>query len=170
MNTNKLMKLVTASLMAAMTCVATFMLPIRVPGTTGGYIHPGDAFVLLSGIILGPLYGSIAAGIGSMLADIVVAYPYFYITLIIKAAAAFTGVLVYRRIKAAPVILAAVFSGIVVTAGYFLFEVFVYGLPAAALSVPFNIIQNVFSVVLSAVLLPLLRKIPQVRSMMDDRK
>jgi uncharacterized membrane protein len=169
MNTNKIIKLVTAALMAAMTCVATFLLPIHVPGLSGGYIHPGDAFVLLSGIILGPLYGSIAAGIGSMLADIVVGYPYFYVTLIVKALAALVGVFVYRRFKVVPVILAAIFSGIVVTLGYFIFETGVFGLPTAIFDVPFNIIQNIFSIILSAVLLPLLRKVPQIKNMIEDR-
>ena len=39
---------------------------IRIPTPgTGGYIHPGDAIVILSGVILGPAYGFLAAGIGS---------------------------------------------------------------------------------------------------------
>ena len=53
-------KLVLTALFAALTCVATMIIRIPTPGT-GGYIHPGDALVILSGIILGPLYGFLAA-------------------------------------------------------------------------------------------------------------
>ncbi len=39
--------------------LATFIIKIPV---FQGYIHLGDAFTLLSGIILGPLYGALPAG------------------------------------------------------------------------------------------------------------
>ena len=63
MNSN-LKKVVTAALMAAFACTATMAIRIPTPGT-GGYIHPGDAIVILSGVILGPSWGLLAAGIGS---------------------------------------------------------------------------------------------------------
>ncbi len=58
--------------MAALTCIATMIIHIPTPGL--GYIHFGDGMVLLSGILLGPLYGSLSAGIGSMLADVFSGY------------------------------------------------------------------------------------------------
>ena len=39
---------VTAALFAALTFLGTYL--IKVPTITKGYIHPGDGFVLLSGI------------------------------------------------------------------------------------------------------------------------
>ena len=51
--------LVTAALLAALTCIATMV--IKVPTPTLGYVHPGDGLVLLCGLILGPVYGSLAA-------------------------------------------------------------------------------------------------------------
>ena len=72
MNTpNKTLKLVVAALFAALTTVATMF--IQIP-TLKGYIHLGDCFVILSGILLGPVYGACAAGIGSMLADVLTGY------------------------------------------------------------------------------------------------
>ena len=62
MNAN-LKKLVTAALFAALACAATMAVRIPTPGT-GGYIHPGDAVVILCGVILGPGWGFLAAGIG----------------------------------------------------------------------------------------------------------
>ncbi|MBR5765838.1 MAG: ECF transporter S component, partial [Lachnospiraceae bacterium] len=76
--------LVRSAMFAALTFIATYIIKIPTPGT-GGYIHPGDAFVILSGVILGPVYGAAAAGIGSALADILGGYFYYApITLLIK--------------------------------------------------------------------------------------
>lgn len=44
-------KLILAALFAALSCVATMSIRIPTPGT-GGYIHPGDAIVILCGVIL----------------------------------------------------------------------------------------------------------------------
>lgn len=43
------------ALFAALACVATMSIRIPTPGT-GGYIHPGDAIVILAGIILGCIW------------------------------------------------------------------------------------------------------------------
>ena len=56
-----LRKIVMAALFAAFACVATMSIRIPTPGT-GGYIHPGDAVVILAGVILGPVWGFLAAG------------------------------------------------------------------------------------------------------------
>ena len=58
---SKTLKLVIAALMASMACVATMVIKIPIPAT-GGYINLGDSIVLLSGVVLGPLYGGLAAG------------------------------------------------------------------------------------------------------------
>ena len=56
--------LVIASLLAAITTIATIV--IRIPiFATNGYINIGDAIVLLSAWFLGNPYGALAAGIGS---------------------------------------------------------------------------------------------------------
>ena len=176
MRTDKITKLVTAALMAAMTCVTTMI--IAVPSPAGGYIHPGDGFVLLSGIILGPFYGGLAAGIGSMLADLLLGYSgYALATLIIKGMAAIVGVSVFRLLRRnhkphiLPLLFAGIFGGITVTIGYFIFESFLLGLGlgAALLNVPANLVQNTFGVLVSILLFPLLHKVPQIRSIMDNK-
>ena len=72
MNSN-LKKIVMTALFAALACVATMSIRIPTPGT-GGYIHPGDAVVILAGIILGPAYGLLAGGVGSAMADLLGGY------------------------------------------------------------------------------------------------
>lgn len=168
MNSDKLRKLITAALMAALSCVATFAIHIPTPGN--GYIHPGDAFVLLSGIILGPVYGALAGGIGSMFADIFVAYPYYWVTLIIKALAAAVAALIYKKMhNKATIITIGIVGGIIVTTGYFIFEIFIYRNTITALTgVPFNLIQNIFGIVLTSILYPLLYNVPQIKEMMND--
>ena len=47
-------KLVLSALFAALACVATMSIRIPTPGT-GGYIHPGDAIVILCGVFLDPV-------------------------------------------------------------------------------------------------------------------
>ncbi|TAH65723.1 MAG: ECF transporter S component [Anaerolineaceae bacterium] len=168
MNTNQLKKFITAALMAALTCFATYI--IRVPSPTG-YIHPGDSFVILSGIILGPLYGALSAGIGSMLADILAAYPQYAVaTLIIKALTALICSFIYRHLrrKMYSVILAGLVGGIIVTLGYFSVEYFMYGFGGALSGVPLNGVQNIFGIILSTMLYPLLYRIPQIKDMMKD--
>ena len=50
-STVTLKKLVMAALFAALACVATMSIKIPTPGTSG-YIHPGDAIVILAGVVL----------------------------------------------------------------------------------------------------------------------
>lgn len=159
MNSKQLKNFIYASLMAALTCFATYI--IRVPSPTG-FIHPGDSFVILSGIILGPLYGGLSAGIGSLLADILAAYPQYAIaSLIIKSLTAIVCSLVYKSCKKKlyAIIVAGISAGIIVTLGYFTFEYFLYGFGAALSGVPLNIVQNLFGILLSVFLLPLLLKL-----------
>ena len=168
-NTDKIMKLVTAAVMAAMTCIVTMILPIKIPYGNGGYIHPGDAFVLLSGIILGSVYGGFAAAIGSMMADLLSGYPQYVIaTFIIKFLAAAFGAYSYRKIRARSVVVAGIFGGLIVTLGYFITDSILSGsVVTGFVGVPFNILQNIMGIILASIILPLLLKVPQIRAMID---
>ena len=96
MNTN-LKKIVMAALFAALACVATMSIRIPTPGTNG-YIHPGDAIVILSGVVLGPVWGLLAAGIGSAMADLLGGYfVYVPITFAVKGLIALFAGLVYQK-------------------------------------------------------------------------
>ena len=135
------------ALFAALACVATMSIRIPTPGT-GGYIHPGDAIVILAGIILGPVYGMLAGGIGSALSDLIGGYfVYVPITLVIKGLVALVSGLIYQKMC----------------------EFFLYGSGAAA-SIPANIIQGVGGLIISAVLYPVLIAIPDVRQAAYEAK
>ena len=156
------------ALFAALACVATMSIRIPTPGT-GGYIHPGDAIVILAGIILGPVYGMLAGGIGSALSDLIGGYfVYVPITLVIKGLVALVSGLIYQKMcrygknrYVADIVFVA--------GGYFICEFFLYGSGAAA-SIPANIIQGVGGLIISAVLYPVLIAIPDVRQAAYETK
>lgn len=165
---NNLKKLILAALFAALSCVATMSIRIPTPGT-GGYIHPGDAIVILSGVILGPVWGFLAGGIGSALSDLIGGYfIYVPITFVIKGLVALAAGLLYQKVgknqksRYIAVILGGVADVILVAGGYFVCEFFIYGAGAAA-SIPANIIQGVGGLVISCILYPILISIPNVR-------
>nr|WP_294660873.1 ECF transporter S component [uncultured Blautia sp.] len=167
---NNLKKLILAALFAALSCVATMSIRIPTPGT-GGYIHPGDAIVILSGVILGPVWGFLAGGIGSALSDLIGGYfVYVPITFVIKGLVALAAGLLYQKVgktqksRYAAVVLGGVADIILVAGGYFVCEYFIYGAGAAA-SIPANIIQGIGGLVISCILYPILISIPNVRQM-----
>lgn len=165
---NNLKKLILAALFAALSCVATMSIRIPTPGT-GGYIHPGDAIVILSGVILGPVWGFLAGGIGSAMSDLIGGYfVYVPITFVIKGLVALAAGLLYQKVgktqksRYTAVVLGGIADIILVAGGYFVCEYFIYGAGAAA-SIPANIIQGVGGLVISCILYPILISIPNVR-------
>lgn len=173
---SKLRKIVMAALFAAFACVATMSIRIPTPGT-GGYIHPGDAVVILAGVILGPGWGLLAAGIGSALADLLGGYfIYVPITFVIKGAVAFAAGLIYQRVgktaksRGAAVVLGGIADIILVAGGYFLCESMMYGAAAAAASVPANLIQGVSGLVIGILLYPVLMTVPDIRVIAQEAK
>lgn len=167
---NNLKKLIFAALFAALSCVATMSIRIPTPGT-GGYIHPGDALVILSGVILGPVWGFLAGGIGSAMSDLIGDYfVYVPITFVIKGLVALAAGLLYQKVgksqksRYTAVILGGIADILLVAGGYFVCEYFIYGAGAAA-SIPANIIQGVGGLVISCILYPILMSVPNVRQM-----
>ena len=98
MENQKVRKLVLSALMAALVYVATSI--IQIPSPVNGYVNLGDCFVLLSGWLLGPWYGAAAAGIGSMLVDLLSGYGHYVPgTLIIKGLDALVAALIFPAIS-----------------------------------------------------------------------
>ena len=168
----KTKNLVLTALFAAMACAATMVIRIPTPGT-GGYIHPGDAIVILSGIFLSPGCAFLAAGIGSCMADLLGGYfIYVPITFAIKGVIALLSNLAYRRLagklnKPHPAVAVCGLIDIALVAGgYVLCEIPLYGAGAAFASVPSNLVQGIGGLVISAVLFTVLHAIPDVRRML----
>ncbi len=64
-----------AAMFAALCCVATLV--IQIPSPMNGYVNLGDCFVLLGAVYLGPVWGFLAGGVGSMFADIISGYAHY---------------------------------------------------------------------------------------------
>lgn len=155
-------KLTLIALFTVLICLATTVL--KVPSVVSGYVHLGDAFIILAGIILGPI-GGISAAVGSALADLLSGYAlYIPATFVIKGLIGFLVGITFNRlkskIKSKPLIclILGIISLSVMTLGYLAFELCLYG-KAAFLNVPFNLIQGAFGIVISVILLPILGKI-----------
>ena len=156
MNTKKI---VYSALFAALCCVATFV--IRIPIAGGGYINAGDILVIASGWLLGPLFGPLAAGIGSAVADIMAGFVlYSPATFIIKGVMALIVAVVSKNAaKLGIKILTVVIAEIVMVGGYLLYEYFLIGIGSAAfLNMVPNLIQAAVGGVVSVVLWQMLYK------------
>ena len=137
MTAKKTRTIILTALLAALTTVATMVIRIPTPLAGGGYIHLGDGLVLICGILLGPGLGAVAAGVGSMLADVFAgAAAYVPATLAIKALTAAAGGWLYHRMAGhsslhtpVRVALAGIPAEVIMVAGYYLYEV---GLQIAA--------------------------------------
>lgn len=160
MNDKKIRRLVISALMAALTFVATMV--IRIPTPTNGYVNPGDCFVLLSGWLLGPWWGGAAAGIGSMLTDLLAGYTlYVPGTFLIKGLDALVAALLFRVMGRTT--LAGIVSGVVgeaiMVGGYFVYEaVYCHYALAAIAGVPGNLVQGAVGLVIGLLLLNIFHK------------
>lgn len=150
MENSKTKKIVIVSLFTALVTVAT--IAIKIP-TINGYIHLGDTLVYLSGVFLGPVYGPIAAGFGSFLADILAGYPMWALpSLLIKGLDALVFAIIFKKVKTVSkssktlisrYLLALLIGGTIMVSGYFVTSVVLYSYAGAIGSVVPNIVQAV---------------------------
>lgn len=108
--------------------------------------------MLLSGFVLGPVYGALAAGLGSALADILSGYmQYAPATFVIKTLMAVAAYLLAKSLAKKPLI-GKILSGIVaetiMVLGYFGYEAIIlgYGIAAAG-SIFSNIMQGIVGII-----------------------
>ena len=148
-------------MLASLTCVATMIL--RIPSPLGGFINLGDCIVLLCGWLLSPVYGLLAAGIGSALADVFSGYAFYApATFIIKALMALVAGKTAAALskKTNPLLsntLSGLFAECIMLGGYYIFEGFVYGFVASLVNIPANAIQGAVGLVLGCILVQIFK-------------
>ena len=158
---NATQKLVLASLISALICAATALIKLPTPL---GYIHAGDAPVVLAAFLLSPTYGFLAAGIGSCLADVFSGYAmYAPVTFLIKGGMVLViywtqKLLCKSNRKLTVQIIAALLAEILMVLGYYVFEGFFYGFGAALAAIPFNVLQGLVGMSLGILLERVLKK------------
>ena len=163
--------------MAAVVCVATFC---RIP-LLESRVHLGNTACLLSGFLLGPVGGGLAAGIGSMLNDLVSGYGLdeCLVTFVSKFVMAMVCALLAGKGKKSFVAFGAVCGALSYVALYmcktFVYRRFVYGYPIEAVfatmlsKLPASMLNAVFAIIVApalyAALRPALEKADLLRKM-----
>ncbi|MFZ7134634.1 MAG: ECF transporter S component [Eubacteriales bacterium] len=138
MNAN-IKKLTYTALFIAIVFLCTVV--IAIPSPLGGYINIGDAAIYIASFFLGPLYGFLAGGIGSMLGDFSLGYfIYMLPTLIIKGSMGAVSALFFKHNKN---VLGICCGLVIMVAGYYVAEIIILNnLFAPMANVPFNLIQG----------------------------
>lgn len=164
-------RIVTAGLMAALTVAGSAMritLPVDIAGTTS--FHLGNIMCALSGVLLGPWLGGLAAGLGSAIYDMM--NPLYiseaWITFLMKGAYGLvTGYIVrgtvqhgftYRRALIGTVAGALTYAGMYLAKSYFYSGLFLNGLTpdAALIALMGKLPATTFNAVIAVVCTPLL--------------
>jgi uncharacterized membrane protein len=170
-NKEKTTKIILTGLMMAMIVAATMLIVIPVP-FGNGYIHLGDAIIFLSVLILGWKHGAVAAGAGSAMADLLLGFAVWAPwTLVIKGImGAVMGLFIQKAMRkpgksilGVPLyqLFGMVLAGFFMAAGYYVAEGVIYGnFLAAALGIPWNIVQFGVGMVIASILAAALYKTP----------
>ena len=139
------------AVMSALTMVATMISVNFAP--TAGYFNFGDVIVVTTALLFGSKIGGVAGGLGSALADLYLGYGVFApFTLIIKGTEGFVvGHLAGGKedVSRTRKIMAWLFGGIIIIAGYWIAEVVFLGIGveyATTEALTINVLQAIVSV------------------------
>ncbi len=154
MHSKHIRKLVFSAMFCALVFAATWL---SVPSPLGGNVNLGDGFLLLGAWTLGGAWSLVACALGAALTDLLSAYAlYAPATLVIKALMGLVALMLFKLFSKLPSIPRCIVSGIaaeiVMVLGYFLYEGILYGFLAAAVNIPFNLIQGAVAVVVATLL------------------
>ena len=154
-----LKKFIRIAMLTALAAVLT-MFP-QIPTGTGGYVHFGDSIIYLAAVFMGPWAGAAVGAIGHSLADLMSGYAVFALpTFFIKGCIGYTvGKIISGKPSRKRLLLAALAALAIVTLGYFLIELPLYGIAAALVVFISSPIQWLMSIVASALFISLIQKI-----------
>ncbi|MFI3284492.1 MAG: ECF transporter S component [Erysipelotrichaceae bacterium] len=155
MNTNKLVK---NSLLLGLLVVITISIVIPLPAGMG-YINLSDAFIMLISVFTGLHSAMFIAGIGCMIADILLGYSqYALFTLIVKSLEAMVIVITIKKIKNP--YLAFILGGITMIVGYGISDWILSGsLEYLSISMVANFPQALGCVIIATIGLPIFSKV-----------
>ena len=118
---------------SALTAVLTGTTGLMLPSPTGGYTHIGDTVINVSALLFGCRVGGLVGIIGPVVADLLVGYPRWFVTVLAHGSQGFIAGLARKRSTLTQVILLA-FSGFVMATTYFFVNIFIKGYPVAVIS------------------------------------
>ncbi len=140
------------ALTATLTGLAAFgtvLIRVPIPATTG-YFNVGDVFVVWAGLWLGPIGGVVVGALGPAIAD-AIGFPQFILaTAVTKGLEGLVVGLIARGARtAARKAVAAVLGSLLIVAGYFVFEAFIY--PMLGRSIPFFAVTDLGAAIVEIV-------------------
>ena len=156
-------KAAVTAVLIVLSFIGTMFIRVPIPATNG-YFNLGDMFIILAALWLGPSRGLLVGLIGPAAADLI-GFPQFVVaTAVTKAAEGLVAGLIAQRLfgrqSALSSMVGALAGAIVMVAGYFIFEAYLYpvfarwisffgvtDLGAAIAEVPFNIAQGVIGAI-----------------------
>ncbi len=133
---------------------------ISIPGPVApGYINLGDSMIMLAAILLGNPGAMIIGAFGSALADLSYgAFVFIPVTFVVKGLEGFVIAAMYRR-GHVKMLFAIIAGAAVMTAGYFVSELYLlrlvddsFGWAFAVSELPFNLIQGGISCIAGYIL------------------
>lgn len=157
-----------AGVSTALVAVATRAINIPVPAT-GGYINLGDTMVMFVAMVFGPVIGAFAGGVGSALGDVISGYPgWAPVTLIIKGIEGLVVGYISQKFEGVGgLVVAGTVGGILMVAGYFLFEYYAFGFSNAYSELPGNLAQAVTGIIVGTGLANAIKKrYPEIESLL----
>jgi uncharacterized repeat protein (TIGR04002 family) len=145
-NMKKSKLLISTAVFAAL--VASVALAVHIP-IGNGYMHFGDALIYLAACLLPFPYATAAAAVGGAFADFATGYAVYIIpTIAIKAILTFPFSSKSDKILTKRNILMLLPAGAITIGGYFLAELFYFGLAGAVAELPGNGLQVAASYVI----------------------
>lgn len=152
--------LATVALFSALTAVLTATL--RVPSPTG-YTHIGDVAIYLAALLFGSRVGVPVGIIGPTLADVLVGYPRWYVTVVAHGLQGFiAGMGRGKRLRTQVALMTA--AGLVMSFTYFAVNVYVKGFTPALVSLQRDVFgQSLISIALASLLVKPLERNPVVK-------
>lgn len=149
---------ITGILAAMITLMTAYVCHIPI-GTSGGYIHFGDALIYLGAALLPKPYAIAAAVIGGGMADLLTAPMWAPATMIIKLLIVLPFTSETPRILNLRNVAAMVISGVITCLGYFVAEYLLFGTWAVFFASVFpNMIQALGSAVFFTIIAAALEK------------
>ena len=153
MNSTHAKEVALKGLLIAAVAVAT-MLSIPVPGFRL-YFNFGEGIIYLAALLLGPVWGAAAGGIGASLADLLLGYPLWApFTLLIKGT---EGYIVGRIGKERPILGIAAGAAVMI-AGYSTVAGILYGWPAVPVEAATDVVQCGIGAAAALAVRPVLKK------------
>jgi uncharacterized membrane protein len=136
---------------SALTAVVTSWTGLALPSPTGGYTNIGDTVIFLAALLFGARVGGLVGVVGPVVADILIGYPRWFVTVFAHGSEGFIAGFGRGRSLVVQVVLLAV-SGFVMATSYFLVNVFIKGYPVAVISY----VRDLFGQALVSIILALI--------------